>query len=220
MLPPSPPLSSTISQEGLHHIVERPPWQAVTPSTAEAELSPENGRSALQFSSIPPSRLWPRATTLKVLKLKWRWWKLLLQTPPRSRAAALLHHWGLSGRESGQQGHSTSGLALSAPICFPQCMPFELLFPRRKPRRGNKRRQFSRLMSGQGESHGEKVAICVYSSPQQQNGVPSLCWHLMQLSGQKMISTGRFDNREAGETRICRHLPKNKGVHSWRTRCN
>lgn len=66
--------------------------------------------------------------------------------------------------KSGQQGHSTTGLALSVGICFPQCMQFELLFLRRKIQRGNKRRQFSRLMSGQGESHGEKVDICVYSS--------------------------------------------------------
>lgn len=46
--------------------------------------------------------------------------------------------------------------------------------------------------------------------PQQQNGALSLCRRPAQLSGQKMISIGRFDNREAGETQICRHFKKKK----------
>lgn len=39
-------------------------------------------------------------------------------------------------------------------------MDSELLFLRRETRRGNKRRWFSRVMSRQGESQGEKVDIC------------------------------------------------------------
>lgn len=42
-------------------------------------------------------------------------------------------------------------------------MQFELLFLHSKTRRGNKRRQFSRVMSEQGESHGEKVDIYTHT---------------------------------------------------------
>lgn len=69
-------------------------------------------------------------------------------------------------RESGQQGQSTTALAwlylprsASQDECELCLCSYEEIFNMK-----NKRQLFSLLMSGQGESHSEKVDICAYSS--------------------------------------------------------
>lgn len=88
-----------------------------------------------------------------------------------SEAVALFMLWFIIGdwvavgntvRESGQQGQRRPGF-----ICRDLLHRMNVIcafVPTKEYSTWNKRQPFSLLMSGQGESHSEKVDICAYSS--------------------------------------------------------